>query len=236
MTLHLYCIRRAGEPGPPDGLPGVAGAAVERVEEGALGAWISRVATPAPDEAALRAHDAVVRLAMRTGTPLPARFGGPADEAELRARLRAREGELAAVLDFVAGHVEMALTLAWDEAAQRAAAATDAPEEGEADAPPGSGRAYLRRRKRERAAEDALRARAAAAADAIDAAAAEAVSACERTLLPRAGVAAAVAHLVRVERVPDHRVLVERAAAGLPGVSLRVGGPWAPYSFTRAGP
>lgn len=235
MSVHLYCIRRLGEPGPPEGLTGIAGAAVEVIEEGGLGAWISRVATPAPTEAEMRAHDRVVRAALATATPLPARFGGAPDEAALRARLRAREADLAAALDRVAGHVEMALTLAWDEAARAEIAAAAASAVVDAG-PPADGRDYLERKRRALAGDERLRARAAAAADAVDAAGGETVSASERALLPRPGVAAVVAHLVRMEHLPDHRARLEGAAAGLRGVTLSCGGPWAPYSFTGATP
>src|SRR5690606_19330840 len=114
-VITVFCVRGAGDPPPPEGLTGPGGGAVRLVDEGPLAVWVSDAAGPA-DVDAIRAHDAVVRAALRGATPLPARFGTAfSDERELRASLREREGELLESLARVAGKVEMGLRVEWQE-------------------------------------------------------------------------------------------------------------------------
>src|SRR5262249_55873646 len=69
---------------------------------------------PAPDEAGLRAHDAVVRrLWAATDAVLPVRFGAVfSDEAALRAELQARGTHLRTALELVRGGAQMTLRVA----------------------------------------------------------------------------------------------------------------------------
>lgn len=235
MTLHAYCVRRAGEPPPAPEARGVAGAEVRLVEGERLGLWVSPVERPpGPDPEHLREHDRVVRHALRTRTPLPLRFGAVfADEAAALAALEARSAELLAGLERVAGRVEMGVAVLWDAAAERERLCAARPELRAPEGPPASGRAYLEARRRERELEAALRGRAEALLEEVSTRLAEAVSGAEeaRTVLPPAEAAGALAHLVQVGRVAGYREAVARAAGALPGVELRASGPWAPYSF-----
>lgn len=225
--ITVYCLRRPGDPPPPEGLAGIAGAPVQRVEEEAVGAWVSAVGpgSPSPDVDAVRAHDAVVRAALRSATPVPARFGTVyADEAALRAGLRERAAELGEALARVHGRVEMGLRVEWEapvlpaKKAERGASVT-------------SGRAYLDRRRAEIEAQEALRERAAGLLQEVEAIVAPEGYPTVRTLLPTQGVAGSVAHLVHRHAVGVYRGRVDEARAAMPQVRLEVTGPWAPYSF-----
>ncbi|HEV2736857.1 MAG TPA: GvpL/GvpF family gas vesicle protein [Longimicrobiaceae bacterium] len=235
MILHAYCIRAAGEPPPGPEVRGIGGAEVVLVDEAGMSAWVSRLdAPPAPEPGRLREHDAVVRAALRTATPLPLRFGTAfADEGALRAVLGERAAELLASLERVRGRVEMGAVLGRDAAAARERMLARRPELRPMQEKPATGRAYLEARRREHGLEAALREEAEALLErvsrAVAAAVPEAVEA--RTTLPKPEVAGALAHLVRRGDVSAYREAVKRVAEELPEAEVRVSGPWAPYSF-----
>ena len=235
MILHAYCIRAAGEPPPGPETRGIGGAEVGVVEAEGLCAWASRLdSRPGPDPDRLREHDAVVRAALRTATPLPLRFGALfADETALRAVLAERADELRASLERVRGRVEMAATVSWDATAARERVLAARPELGLAAEKPATGRAYLEARRRDYALEAATRVEAEALLERVSRAVAAALPGAEetRTVLPRPEVAVALAHLVRREEVAAYRDALRRAADGLAEAEVRVSGPWAPYSF-----
>ena len=72
-ALAGYCIRATGEVPPSPELTGIGGAPVRCVEAAGLAIWLSdEVAGPATVDR-MRAHDAVVRAAMRSATPTAVR-------------------------------------------------------------------------------------------------------------------------------------------------------------------
>lgn len=217
--ITLYCIRRPGEPAPSD-LQGPDGNPVRLIEEGGLGAWISEGRSN-HDLEAIRQHDRVVRAALRSATPLPARFRTVfADEAALRTSLRERADSLKEALERVVGRVEMGVRVAWE-----------APQQPAFIAPSGGGRAYLEARRREMEADAELRRAASALLDEVDRALSVERSATARVVLPEAGIAGTLAHLVHRQAFAEYRNAVGQANLTLPSVELRVTGPWAPYSF-----
>lgn len=235
MRVYAYCVRRAGEPPPEPGVRGVLGAEVARVEGEGVGLWVSRVEAAPPAEAErLREHDRVVRAALRTATPLPLRFGTLfGDEAAAFAVLAPRRDALLAALRRVEGRVEMGAALLWDAAAAREEVLAGRPELRPLEREPAGGREYLEARRRERALEEALRGRADGLLQALSAALADALPGAEEVRAVAAGaeVAGTVAWLVQRSQVFTFRAAAERAAEALPGVTLRISGPWAPYSF-----
>lgn len=235
MTLYAYCVRRCGDPPPEAGVRGVEGAEVVLLEGARLGLWASPVEhPPRPEPERLRAHDRVVRAALRTATPLPLRFGATfPDAGAALAALSAREAELLATLRRVEGRVEVGVAVLWDAAAERERLLAERPELRPEPGKPSGGREYLERRRREQALEGALRERAAGLLQSVaehlagvDPSAAEA-----RSVLAGPELAGAVAHLVRREHLFSYRETALRAGEGLPGARLRLSGPWAPYSF-----
>jgi hypothetical protein len=221
--VYLYCVRAADHP-PPDALSGVDGAPVARLVRGPLAAWYALLPRRAPDEAGLRAHEAVVREALRSATPVPFRFGTWfADEAALAALLSDEAERLLALLARVRGRVEMGVRAV-------EGAASEPPADAPVPAPAGSGpgRAYLERRRealgagarRERRAEriaGEVRERLEAGAEVLT------------TLLPDPTTPCELSFLIPRGEVVSFRERV--AALQLEGVELVVSGPWAPYSF-----
>lgn len=220
--IHAYCIVRPGDPPPSDALRGHGGRPVRLLELRGLGVWISDGEPIQPELSAVRDHDAVVRAALRSATPLPLRFGTTyPDEAALRHALAGAEEELISALERVEGRVEMGVRVEWDRGDAGPLA------EGQV----AGGRAYLERRRQEMRALERLRSEAGALLDQIESRLVQEGEDGVRTLLPEPGVAGSMAHLVQRHMVGTYRSRVEEVQEDLSDVRLRVSGPWAPYSF-----
>jgi hypothetical protein len=246
-VLYAYCVRRTGEPGPNAGLQGLGGAPVRLLEEGDLGLWVSRSPSLPPTPPRLAQHDRVVQEALRSATPLPIRYGAGCFQTEeaARAALIAGAVSFAASLERVADRVEMGVRVDWAAPPSSSSAESEAAgwrpdpvsasasrERTEAaSAPPASGRAFLEARKREIQGRDFLRRAAAAALDEVE----RKLALCDvptvRSLLPSAGTAGILAHLVRSADTDPYRSTVAAITPDLLGLRLVVSGPWAPYSF-----
>jgi hypothetical protein len=228
-VLVGYCVRRAGDPPPPEGLVGVDGASVRTVEAAGLVVWLSAAGEGAPTLERVRDFDAVVRAALLTATPLPLRFGTRfASEEEARRALRERAEEFDGALGRVACRVEMGVRALWRAAPPRVAE-TDAGAVAAPPAAPRSGREYLELRRAEMVREEAERDRAAALLDRLAAHFPDLPAV--RTPGAAPGVAGSVAHLVRIDELELYRSLFQSARADLVEADLVLTGPWAPYSF-----
>ena len=223
-----YCVRRAGDPGPDPSLAGVGGAPVRLVESAGLGLWISDQRLPdrpGDDRGAgrLREHDAVVRAALETATPLPLRFGTRLrDEGAAEALLAERAAEFAAALERVAGRVEMGIRVLWER-----------PDPPAAGAAVHSGTEFLEMRRRAILGEDERRREAEALLDEVERHLAPLGVPAVREVLARSDAAGTLAHLVQRTRLTRYRRQVDEAGRALPRARLRLSGPWAPYSFAR---
>ena len=164
-AVWVYCVARRDEP-LPDGLPGVDPAhVVERVEHGELAALVSSVPLSEFGEEPLRrnlndlawletvarGHEAVLERALEHATIVPVRlctiFGDRQGAARM---LDEQRPELEAALDVLAGRSEWSVKLLVDRAALEAAARGVEPEPSGEPAAPGSGAAYMLRRREER--------------------------------------------------------------------------------------
>lgn len=215
-----YCIRRSGD-AQPEGLRGVEGAEVRALRERGLSLWVSGDVGGAATVERVREHDAVIRAAMTTATPLPLRYGSHfADEAAARELVRSRAAEFEESLGRVAGCVELGVRILWK-----------APPSPEAAAPRrgGSGREYLEARRAEMGREEAARQRDSALLERFD----RHFPAIPAVRRPGSepGVVGSVAHLVRGADLPSYRLLLQSAREELVETDLIVTGPWAPYSF-----
>lgn len=229
--LHPYCVTVAGYH-PPAGLTGVGGRSVQGWEIESFTVWTSEEpSAPRPELDAVVRHDAVVRAANDRVTSLPVRFGAWApDHAVLVSRIRRRRAELEAALVAVSGCVELGVTVE-DASGSRREGGQQKPRDavarlrGEAD-----GRAYLRQlshhyadRRRRRAERSVLleRLRSAVGSLALD----------ERVhRVPPPGLAS-VAHLVARGEVGRYRERLDAFAREHGATTVRVSGPWPPYSF-----
>ena len=216
-----YCVRHAGEPAPDASVAGVGGAPVRLVEGAGLGLWLSEHTGDDRGPGRLREHDAVVRAALESATPLPLRFGTRLrDEEEARALLAARAAEFGEALERVAGKVEMALGVMWERPVAAAVA-------GEVH----SGTEFLEMRRRALLGAEETRRDAEALLDEVERRLAPLRLPTVRTVLAREDEAGALAHLVQRTALTRYLSTVGEAGKGLPGARLRLSGPWAPYSF-----
>ena len=211
--------------------------------------WLERIA---------RAHEAVLDRALQAGTVVPLRLCTVfADEAAVLAMLDRERAALQAALARLEGRAEWGVKLIADPSAVRAAAggppaeparsagasgerAAEAPDRAGAPGPPGSGHAYLARKRRDRLAREEARRVAHEAARTVhaglgaQAAAATVLRPPPRELSGEAGeLVLNGAYLVDRERGGQFRALAERIGEGQRrrGLRLEVTGPWPPYSF-----
>lgn len=232
--LYGYCIRRKADPPPPDGTTGVDGAVVRRVEGAGLALWLS--AAPAdrnPAATRIRDHDAVVRVAMRTVTPLPIRFGTVfADDAAARAVLHDRATDFRDALDRVRGRMEVGVRVVWDEDVERDAAQGEDPRPKILSSGPfPGGRRYLEARRQRIESDEALRDRAGELLDDIEAHFAPLGAPCVREVMPRTDVAGTLSHLIGRSELEPYRLRVEGVRRVFTALSIAMSGPFAPYSF-----
>ncbi|MFG2093297.1 GvpL/GvpF family gas vesicle protein [Streptomyces sp. NPDC048612] len=186
-----------------------------------------------------RTHHAVVEGAHRAGTVLPMRLATVyLDDDRVRAVLRARGAEFAALLSRLEGHAELGVKVYADP---HAPAADPPPAAGGPDPAASAvspGRAYLQRRRAQRRTQrDAYRAAGAVAEEVRSRA-----TALARDLVvhrPQQGELASgagenianEAYLVPADRIREFHRALARLTDGAPGVRVEVTGPWAPYSF-----
>lgn len=219
--LSPLLVRRADDPPPPPELRSPGGGEIRLLREGPVTVWYA-VGAPLPASLeTIAAHDAVMRAALRTATPLPGRYGVSfPDEEALRASLRERQAELVEALERVRDRVEMGLRVGWEVDPMPAAEARAVR----------TGREYLAARREELERGEEARRRATALLDRVEAEVVPEGCPSRRKLLPDNGVAGVLAHLVHRQDVRTYRTRVDAARETL-GVALHLTGPWAPYSF-----
>jgi hypothetical protein len=194
-------------------------------------AWISETpqAHVAPTVDRAREHDGVVRAAMAIETPLPARFGQVvADHAALEYGIASRREGLAAALATVAGAVEMTVTVRVATGVARAESASEPAMAGE-----GRGRQYLERVAAAHRREQNVLAEEQVVRERVRQAVAPLVRAEAFAGSSEGSNVASISHLVPRDHIAAYRRAVQALRDSNPALSIRVSGPWAPYSFTQ---
>jgi len=239
-SRYVYAIGRAPDPTNLAGLVGIDGAEVHPIAHREQVAVVS--AAPS-DEAALRArlerldelavvaeaHHAVVAAVATQTVVVPFRLATIyTDEHRVRELLRQRYDEFEALLDRLAGTVEVGVKLYVED--RSPALAT----------PSTSGRAYLQQLSQRHLRRDQEWQHAAAAVELIDAAlGAHALDRSHHRPQPAQLSGATgdnvlnAAYLVPTGKVTEFTDLAERLVLAEPALRVEVTGPWAPYSFTE---
>jgi hypothetical protein len=185
------------------------------------------IVEPSPERA--KEHDRVVRAALDSETPLPARFGQVVSgEDELRAALAERRSALETALESVAGAVEMTVRILVP-APERVPIDEAAVDPGEAR----SGRRYLERVAAVQRTERNVLAKAGLLRDRVNSAVGELVRAQSFAGAVTGSSLATLSHLVPREGIDAYRRALQRLRDGDPALTIMVSGPWAPYSFTE---
>ncbi|MEU1493764.1 GvpL/GvpF family gas vesicle protein [Streptomyces sp. NPDC005776] len=232
-------------------LPGVDGRPLRPVSGGGLCALVSPVPADTFSEKGLvaqmedldrleivaRAHHAVVDAVFAETSVLPMRLATVyMDDVRVADMLVRQRAEFAELLGWLEGHVELGVKVYADPRTAVAPAPATEPSAGAA-----TGRDYLRQRRASRRdSEDAYRAATDVAARAAQLAQSTAASRVvhrpqQGQLASRPGVNVAnEAYLVPVAHTQQLGRELEALAEGVPGVSVEVTGPWAPYSFATA--
>lgn len=242
MPTHLYCLLAAdaAEQPPLADVQGVLGLAATRVRRLRVGdkpgidAWVSTI-EEAPStggaETAARAlaHNAVIDAALATGrTPVPARFGQRfADDADCIADIARRAPTLLALLQRVAGCVEMGVVLAEDRST---AARPEVPNESRVprSSEPHAGRRYLEALRVRAHSDDRARAQAEAALERASSVVRPLVR--EESRARGAQGSWSASHLVPRDAVSGYREAI-RQLGHVGEFRLIVSGPRGPYSF-----
>ena len=229
LAIYLYCVLRATRE-PPAGLLGIDRSPVRAVDLAGLGAWVSDIATtpivPSPGRA--QSHDRVVRAALESETPLPARFGQVvASEMELRAALSERRQALESALKRVEGAIEMTVRMLVP------APTNDASARQVGGAGEGKGREYLERVAAVQRQERNVLAKAEIVRDRVRSAVEGLVRAESFSGAVAGSSLATVSHLVPKENVDAYRSALLALRSGDPALAIMVSGPWAPYSFSE---
>lgn len=237
MPTYLYCLLPAASDAPPADLAGVAGERVRRLVIGDVAAWVGTIddAIVSRTVQSARRHDAVVRAAMRADvTPLPARGGQRFDDDErCVAEISARGVAISAALARVAGCVEMSVHVTTRGSDARAAGSggprgvsTEAPESHV-----GRGRGYLEALRAKREVEHNVQAELANTRDLLASALGALVRAEAMGAADTPG-RLTLFHLVRRSDVEQYRAAADSSTLRH-AFGIRVGGPYAPYSFSE---
>lgn len=237
---YVYAVGRALDPAGLAGLVGIDGAEVHRIAHRDLVAVVS--AAPS-DEAALRArlerldelaaaaqtHHAVVAAVATQTVVVPFRLATIyRDEHRVRELLHHRYEEFKALLDRLAGTVEVGVKLyVEDRSPARATPST-------------SGRAYLQQLSQRHRRRDEEWQHAAAAVERVDTTLGAHALDHRRHRPQSAQLSGAAGHnvlnaayLVPTRRVTEFTELAQRLATDEPTLRVEVTGPWAPYSFAE---
>ncbi|MDX3452156.1 GvpL/GvpF family gas vesicle protein [Streptomyces sp. ME02-8801-2C] len=187
--------------------------------------WLEEVA---------RAHHDVVQALCAHTTVLPLRLATVYQDDDRAGRALAEQYEaFADRLAQLAAHTEFGVKIYLTAPA----AHTDTDTESVADASVTPGKAYLRRRRAQHNAQEAMYGQAREAADIVEAVASRYASQHVRHPAQRGALTGPAenvlndAYLVPDAHAKPFRAAIEEAVGRFDGISVEVTGPWAPYSF-----
>jgi len=223
VTYLLHAITRLG---PAATTPGLRGAPLEFIGAGPLGAWATRAPLDGGTREDALDHHRVVEGICAAQPCLPVRLGTRVpDAAAVRALITARADALLLTLERVGGRRELAVTLLWPDSGVE-------PGRGHAPAATGApGRAFLERKQRDQAAEDARKATAEGLARALETGLATEPSDVRHAMCPSSRVALSTAVLAPEGEADALKERAVEIVSRLEGVRGVVSGPWPPYTF-----
>jgi hypothetical protein len=224
VGIYAYCVVPPAQHPRPD-LNGIDGSAVELLEVGEVGLWVSRTERPKVSVEAVQAHNAVVEAAVTERvTPVPLRFGQWVEDLDkLRSLAAEHAGQYRSSLDHFAGALEFGMRLidphAPDEAQEvRASEAA-------------TGREYMQALRESSRLADQRR----VYSESVEARVRELMRDIVRdekveTAQTRHAVLT-VSHLVAREHFDEYRERARQIRTVFPALRLLLSGPWPPYSF-----
>ena len=253
--IWAYAVAGRMSPGWFSGLPGVGGQPVEVITAAGLAAAVSPVSLAEYGEAALRrhledldwlektgrAHHQIVAAVAEHGPVIPLRLATVyRDRGRLTTMLTARQADFAEAIGRVTDRTEWGVKVFAGR--QDAASPAQPGSAGRKSAGPGSGTAYLRRRRTQLDAGAQTRRAAAQSAETIHAtlgalAAATDVRPAQAPQLTgrKEQMILNGAYLVDDDQSAQFTAAVEQMADSHEPVRVELTGPWPPYSFAYVG-
>ena len=230
MKLYAYCL--VEDVATLDmAVRGIEGAAVRLLKTDEFGVIVSdgeADAFPLTRESAV-AHDIVVRSIFDQTTLLPFRFGSIVSEQQLRHYVATYKPALERSLEHVRGCVQMDLRIIW----QRSKTDAAQPPGNEKQGP---GTAFLENKRRELLGDERHAGQKNELSDLLRKELGDVIRDQEITLRPsKTGVLATVFHLVERAKTQGYEKNMQEIRNNRPELTVRVSGPWPPYSFANIG-
>ena len=229
MRLYAYCL--VEEVDTLDvSVRGIADAPVSLLKIDEFGIVISEGESfPLTQSESVMAHAAVVRSFLDQTTSLPFRFGTVLTEQQLRHYVATYKPALKKNLAHVRGCVEMDLKIIWQQAKPDA----NQPPEDEKQGP---GTAFLEKKRRELLGDERQSGQKAELSNLLREHLGGLIRDEHIELYPsKTAVLAAVFHLVERSNIEKYQKNVQEIRNNRPVLSIRLSGPWPPYSFANIG-
>jgi Gas vesicle synthesis protein GvpL/GvpF len=227
MKLYAYCLVEDVD-ALDVSIRGISDAPVSMLKIDEFGIVISEGESfPLTQSESVMAHAAVVRSLLDQTTSLPFRFGTILTEQQLRHYVATYKAALKKNLAHVRGCVEMDLKIIWQQAK------TDAgqPPENEKQGP---GTAFLEKKRRELLGDERQSGQKTELSNLLR----EHLGGLIRDEhielhSSKTAVLAAVFHLVKKNNTEKYQEIVQEIRNNRPDLSIRLSGPWPPYSFAN---
>ena len=228
MKLYVYCLVE-GVDALYVSVRGIADTPVSILKIDEFGIVISEggESFPLTQSESVMAHAAVVRSLLDQTTSLPFRFGTILTEQQLRHYVTTYKAALKKNLERVRGCVEMDLKIIWQQAKPDA----DQPPENEKQGP---GTAFLEKKRRELLGDERQSGQKTVLSNLLREHLGGLIRDEQIELPPsKTAVLAAVFHLVEKADAEKYREKVQEIRNNRPDLSIRLSGPWPPYSFAN---
>jgi Gas vesicle synthesis protein GvpL/GvpF len=226
MKLYAYCLV---EDLKTLDLPvrGIEGAAVRLLKLDEFGLLVSdgeSDAFPLTKESAI-AHDTVVRSIFDQTALLPFRFGSVVSEHQLRHYVATYKPALKKSLEHVRGCVQMDLRIIWQ---------SSKPDEVPTPQEQGPGTTFLEKKRRELLGDERQAPQIAELSNLLRKEFGDVIRDQQIELRPsKTAVLASVFHLVERAKTEGYQKIVQETRNNRPELSIRLSGPWPPYSFAN---
>ena len=229
MKLYAYCLVEDVD-ALDVSVRGIADAPLSMLKIDEFGIVISEGESfPITQRKSAMAHAAVVRSLLDQTTLLPFRFGTVLTEEQLRHYVTTYKPALKKTLAHVRGCVEMDLKIIWQQAKPDA----NQPTENEKQGP---GTAFLKMKRRELLGDERQAGQKAELSNLLREHLGGLIRDEHIELYPsKTAVLAAVFHLVERPNIEKYQKNVQEIRNNRPVLSIRLSGPWPPYSFANIG-
>ena len=239
MNLYLYCLGKNLDAAVLINVTGLADAEPHLLTCDDITAVVSDfVGNRVPvSRTNVFAHTRVIDAILAQTTPLPFRFGTVVSQERLKSYLDSQRDNLYAMLDRVAGCVEMSVKVLWNprQAQSDAVEGNQIHDAQNQEATPaiGPGTSFLEAKRRESLRHERQKHQANEIAAWIAGQVGTVVQESMVRVQPTEGLVMAAAYLVERERLKEYRECLDRVREARADLGFLASGPWPPYSFSE---